>query len=535
MSEAGEAARGAQILVLHPFADHTAASLSKMLGLISAIKQSDAPSEGSSTSMQIPWHISNRYYEANVCFQISSLNLMGSPSTNGPRRARRAVKMTAEQDTSAKVSEVIADEELRRKVKDVFQALEMPSSGSVRAGQSRSSDDRSEILQKEVEGVDAVMMIIDKTKSLRGHETLLSMLNVVKAEKAILSGFDLAISLVVAFPSPLEITSISAAPATSGEELSMLYAREGWEFIDLEGKDDVHDDDDDDDDEYSSVEGGDDREGTRGIDRIREALETHTWPGLIRKNERLATFVGQDENHSLDASPSSKNDDESALEDRIAAQALRSLRLDVASIDVANNAEPTQHDEELAQAFLKSILAVEAGHKPQESSESTAEVGSTLQRSLQSMQEELEVFLESQDSDWPGPSHHAQQERDIDEDAWKTDQEVRLDVDSEGAFEDDFTDFVAGPDGSETFQHQGFQPNSLLDDEVDPGLDDFALLKALEGDEHGQHFKEGGSTDPFIDFEATLSVVMAQAERVRSIKDHEKRRDEAARIALSLV
>ena len=78
------------------------------------------------------------------------------------------------------------------------------------------------------------------------------------------------------------------------------------------------------------------------------------------------------------------------------------------------------------------------------------------------------------------------------------------------AFDDDFSDFVSGQ-----AQHEG---------------EDGQLYSSHGQASSAMSTAPGG---PGIEFEATLSAVQAQAERVRSIADPEKRREKAAEVALA--
>jgi len=341
----------------------------------------------------------------------------------------------------------------------------------------------------------------------------------------------LAISLVVALPLPLDINSTSVenkGSIPSSEDLSNLYSGEGWEFIDLEDRNDLDEaiDYDGEETDMDKDDDDDDDEGTQGIDRIREALETHTWPSLIRKDDRIARLGGS---HVAMHDPSSSYNLEAAtLDNEEAERALAALRLNLASVDDSSTAEPTKHDEELAQAFLKNILSSQLTDKATEPIPEKEE--SKPARSLDSMKEELERFLESQDTAWPLSSKNQAQAVEVDEETWQLDHDIKL-SDNKAAFDDDFSDFVAGPTQGTSDKLES-PLDSPSDEEMNFNLnDDIALIKALEGE---QVIGSSGSRNP-LNFESTLSVLMAQAERIRSIADHEKRREEAARVALALV
>lgn len=337
------------------------------------------------------------------------------------------------------------------------------------------------------------------------------MLSTVEDDRSLLSGFELAISLVVALPLPLEEhSSASPAIAPSSEELQRLYTGEGWEYVDLEERGDVYSDDDD----GEGIDAEEAEAGPQGILRLREALETHTWPGLRRKDRRVK-LASSNVERSIPSPLQNTVDDDEATE-----RALAALRLDQAAVDTAGTAEPTRQDEELADAFLKRILASQSAI----SMSLEQNTNMRADKSQQSMQDELERFLESEDVGWP---HYTAQTlgdaAEADEEAWGPAGD-QAGLPSQPAFDDDFSSFVTGAEqnGQDKGSHQApFEEPS--------DLDEAALLRAME--------REGDVVDgqAGMDFESTLSAVMGQAERVRSIADPDRRREEAARVAFALV
>jgi hypothetical protein len=329
------------------------------------------------------------------------------------------------------------------------------------------------------------------------------MLNSSNGDAPLLSGFDLAVSIVVALSLPLEEASTSSDQHPTTEQLSDLYTGEGWEFVDLDeqpGQSHLLLDEEE--------EGGEGKplseEELHGIPRIREALQTHTWPDLIRKNDRAV----KNRSSANDAFEEISNQDGNSSSEAELERALALLQVDLGSMNERGEAEPTKQDEELAEAFLKRVLASQAAQPLRDQSLNSPS------RSLAQMQAELRAFLDEEPSD--------------NKEAWTVDGAVTPSS-TAPAFDDDFSDFVQGP--QRTFPEIGSatDPSLLLPDAVDSevDLDDLALMEALERD---QKLDAPGS----IDFESTLSAVMAQAERLRSIKDPQKRREEAARIALTL-
>ena len=110
------------------------------------------------------------------------------------------------------------------------------------------------------------------------------------------------------------------------------------------------------------------------------------------------------------------------------------------------------------------------------------------------------------------------------------------------AFDDDFTEFVRA-DATQSMNGTGINGLDPLDeDDLDfiGDADDAFLLRALSEQQKGRientkQSHETSSAGLNIDFESTLQAVLAQAERVRAIPDHDRRREEAAKVALALL
>lgn len=287
------------------------------------------------------------------------------------------------------------------------------------------------------------------------------------------------------------------------EELEDLYSSEGWEFIDL-GRDLTGSMSDEED------TGEENEEEEQGIARIREALMAYTWPGLKRRNDRLERRA-----HS-ELQQITKEDEGLVMSE---------LRLQLDRIDVASASIPTQEDEKLAKAFLAQINA-----------EERREEGTEQDTAQAKMRENLERFLEKEDASWPRAQRHVDVSPPLNNDgAWPDGEQKSRHYPHETEFDDDFSDFVGGQAGNGP---DGY-PNELTDLE-DP-LDDFMddddklLSQALAARQDSNSNDERLGDDLQVNFEATLSAILAQAERVRSITDHEKRREEAAKVALSLL
>lgn len=107
----------------------------------------------------IPWHISNRYYEADVHFKLSSLNFLSANTSSRPGQPKRLASTRAEPQEAD-------DEELKKRVRDVFEALERPEKALGQGSKERGAEEeqRRRQLQREVEGVDAVVMVVDRAQ-----------------------------------------------------------------------------------------------------------------------------------------------------------------------------------------------------------------------------------------------------------------------------------------------------------------------------------------------------------------------------------
>lgn len=350
-------------------------------------------------------------------------------------------------------------------------------------------------------------------QSLSQHQHLLAMLNWNNGDTSILSGFDLAVSIVVALPSPLDEDTTASSPPPTMEQLSSLYTGKGWEFVDLDQGAALSENSlDDEGGEAASLND----EELHGVARIREALQTHTWPNLIRRDDRIARAQGR---------AAFKDDAMKISSEESLQQNLSSLPLKLDTLGIAaTGAEPSKQDEELAEAFLKRIQA------SQNILESPREASGLSPKLLASLQQELKKFLEDEDREWPVSSQSRAKEG-VDDEAWPT---PKVETKTKAAFDDDFTEFVKGADTliEGEFPNEDAIESNFFPDDATNNLDDAILMDIL--DKEMANGNSAGPLDKNYDFESTLSAVMAQAERVRSITDHDKRREEAARIALSI-
>ncbi|PWN33469.1 uncharacterized protein FA14DRAFT_161302 [Meira miltonrushii] len=503
--------------------------------------------KGNSPSQQdiesIPWHISNRYYDVDVHFRISQNEALrptrsigsSSKSRLAPRQAR------LKPEHSDKQAKEDNDDALNQKARDVFAALELgppPASRDAIASASLPDTDTESMdnMREEVRDVQAVMVIVDRDQSLAEHRKLIDRLNSEKDDIPLLSGFDLAISLIVALPSPLNDASgpTSFTGISHSAEVEDLYAGEGWEYVDLAK---IVSDDydnmlaaDEGDEETSSLSEHEDDE-KHGIERLREALMTHAWPGLERKQDRKHATTSIQPG-GLPALNGETGDHLS--------KTLESLRLDLDAIDEAGMTQPTEKDEELARLFMARIQAAQEAGIGSSVQQNGANPTLAGDRSIADMQTALEDFLESNE---PGlfSTQSRQNSSHIDE-AWAVNGTQANSSSQQEAFDDDFTEFVQA-DATHSANCVGTNALDSLDED-DLGFigdaDDAFLLRALSEQEKSRGGNNGqshaaDSAGLNIDFESTLQAVLAQAERVRAIPDHDRRREEAAKVALALL
>jgi hypothetical protein len=457
----------------------------------------------------IAWHISNRYYEADVHFRVAGSSLVNQTKSAASKKPLRRIQL---RDAPAEeIGEGQRNDELDDQVRDVFAALQLHPAPRIDLERANPSSSESQELSKELEDVQAVILLVDREAGLSEHRRLLGELRV--------SGFDLAISLVIALPMPLEDDGmvVNLTGLEQKAQVEDMYAGEGWEYVDLAGFE-TQLETMTDDEEAGGAGLLVDEDEKVGVERVREALMMHTWPGLSRNTDRSRRLqhVGQEDVEPLSG--------------------LANLRREIDSIDRDSFAQPTAKDEELARAFLAQI------HAAQAEGLCTADLG----KSEVEMNVALQRFLEEEDSQWPGQLNEEMQgARNDDEAAWQTSRTVdpgEKMKDAGTAFEDDFTDFVGA--GSTQFANDsGSSPdkgpwNGPADEEIDflGDEDDALLLRAFkERSVERKPTTDGTDSNLHLDFESTLHAVMAHAERVRAIPDHEQRREEAARVALALL
>lgn len=422
----------------------------------------------STATSTIPWTIDNRYYTSEVHFKVASVHL---PLNNVGSIRRKQPSEQTQEDTRR----------LREELRDV-QAV-------------------------------VVVVQVDSSMGLTEHQTLLDQLDSAGSAEgeerdSMPMAFGLAISVVVALPAPMDASKPlgAAAAEIKREQLVELYADHGWEYVDLVdgmGAGALTDDVDDhltledDQDKNASSRGSNDEEEdevtgeTKGLARVKEALEANLWPSLIRKDssqgsrkQRQASMSSPDSarqspvswlarrvNHLMSTddvinagNPTDANDD-----DEIEAM-FRNLDLNLPSSGLSSlptdgaHAEPTAQDEDLARRFLASISDFEKQHSLHDDGRSF-DLNALLSRQepqnthtlpeseadRKAHQEEalkrLEQFLQSEDVDWPGEAGQGAQPL----------------TSNALAFEDDFDEFVKAPVAQSTKREEEDDGNEWLE------------------------------------------------------------------------
>ncbi|CBQ71196.1 conserved hypothetical protein [Sporisorium reilianum SRZ2] len=394
----------------------------------------------------------------------------------------------------------------------------------------------------------AYLVVVDRSRSLEHHRLLAASL-----ESKVAPGFDADISIVagvslISSSHPQLVTALdderpsaptarhqtasqASAPAKTSD-LVALYADHGWEFIAIDELD--ADDSDGALSVASDGEGGySDDDDKDGIERIREALMNHMWDSLVRKDrsasDRNELHIDSARGLASSAPYSGFSDAvNGGLEDVVAAA--DEERETTSSLwqhssagndlngsdglprhDLDSHAEASDLDEQLAKLFL-----------------SNANGSADLA--------ELEAFLESQDPSWPGlPSQSAAISGTDDADATQS-------------FEDDFDDFLPFQSAPASAPQPDSQDSQQLD--ADDGAFDTKDLPSMRDISHMQTRLFGANAAARLeagplgmgsltnnagdgDLASQLQQLQWHAQRVRNIQDPDQRRKEAALVALA--
>lgn len=434
-----------------------------------------------------PYHISNRYYDADITLKATTAAL---PSANGVVSATKS-------------------------------ALSEP--------------------------FPAYLVVVDRGRSLEHHRLLAVQL---ESKVASGFDADISIVAGVSLLSPANpqmVTAVDDEPRSSSSthknasqigakaktsDLVALYADVGWEFIAV--------DDMDGDDSDGSLHGGSDHannyddvdpdDDVSGIDRIREALMNHAWNGLVRKDQvaplrnrvSISEYDTQDAvpfsshtgfsdslhvrevDNGADSEQSEENGHESAESSAQASELHgKSEAANVLpSLNLANHVEATDLDEQLAKLFLAS---------------STHSNSADLA--------ELEAFLESEDPSWPAmPTQPPTGANSKDESS---------------QFDDDFDDFLPFQSGPSNLSAPSRPARGTEAEDLPSTAEIVQMQDQLFGANVAARLEAGplsmgaqnSSADQ--DLAAQLQQLQWHAQRVRTIQDPDQRRKEAALVALA--
>ncbi|SPO32402.1 uncharacterized protein UTRI_02959 [Ustilago trichophora] len=414
----------------------------------------------------------------------------------------------------------------------------------------------------------AYLVVVDRSRSLEHHRLLAASLEArvasgFEADISIIAGVSLFSSahsqLVMNLDDEPRNSSSSAArqqeeTRAKTSDLVALYAGVGWEFIAIDEIDaDVSDGGlragSEDGDGHSDGEADDEADG---IERIREALMNHMWNGLVRKGqtggvasrslagrEGLVDAVSSSLHRSFSDSQDAVDDanDFDVEDDLDGATSESNIKVEessrsaskqhfpslsnnnqlggnLPSLDLDDHAEASDLDEQLAKLFLSTSR------------------GNDLA--------ELEAFLESQDPSWPAPLPTAASFPEF------SDKE---------AFDDDFDDFLpfqsapstTNPTSSSSSSTTRSASNSTnigsLAEEVDdlPSISEISNMQnRLFGSNAAARLEAGPlgmgasqANEANQDLASQLQQLQWHAERVRGIEDPDQRRKEAALVALA--
>jgi len=143
----------------------------------------------------VPWLINNRYYSAAVHFASRSIPLFAKIEASGPRRGATGAPVEAASREAVPASQLQAegedaDAQLRAKSRDIFAALAAPSRATNTATASKKtlscSEAAKETLEEELQGVDAVVLVVgrDTVSDAWGPRSSLLLLSVRRGARA---------------------------------------------------------------------------------------------------------------------------------------------------------------------------------------------------------------------------------------------------------------------------------------------------------------------------------------------------------------
>ncbi|CDU25557.1 uncharacterized protein SPSC_05450 [Sporisorium scitamineum] len=400
----------------------------------------------------------------------------------------------------------------------------------------------------------AYLVVVDRSRSLEHHRLLAASL-----ESKVAPGFDADISIVagvslISSSHPQLVTTLddersststsrhqsasqSSTPAKTSD-LVALYADHGWEFIAIDELDADESDgalslDSDRADNYD----GDREDDKDGIERIREALMNHMWNDLVRKdqsfslssrnelrNNNPSAFASGAPYSSFSDAVNAGLEDSDGVADEAHQREVPVENLETTSslqqlsgnsgglprLDLDSHAKASDLDEQLAKLFL---------------SKSAANGSADLA--------ELEAFLESEDPSWPGLAPKSSTLSNTNA------------ANATQSFEDDFDDFLpfqSAPPSTSQPDSQHTNPDDFAFDTEDlPSMQDISHMQGrlfgsnaaarLEADPLGMGSQTNNAGEG--DLASQLQQLQWHAQRVRNIQDPDQRRKEAALVALA--
>lgn len=123
---------------------------------------------------KIPWKIVNRYYIADVHFQVLACQLVHTrtrrsrPALRLPRRDGPPDELAEEEEmTHSELKNADGDEALEARARDVFEALEDRDKRPVQVQARRPGTIDEEVaqeVQQHLQGVDAVVIVVDRSQ-----------------------------------------------------------------------------------------------------------------------------------------------------------------------------------------------------------------------------------------------------------------------------------------------------------------------------------------------------------------------------------
>ncbi|KAL9940281.1 hypothetical protein V8E36_000986 [Tilletia maclaganii] len=187
-----------------------------------------APTKMGTFHSTSPWHISNRYYDADAHFATISLPL-GSPRSS-----------------------------ITAPVAAVLKAYEQVQTN-----------------------VPAVILLVSDAYDTERHKAVLDQVESVR------DAFNIEVALAINLAEPLSpetptSSSRRVAHSAAEESLEEIYTERGWEYIDLSAS--AEGESDEDEAHLDSVAAGEAE--TTGIARVREALYANSWPNFVRNDDR---------------------------------------------------------------------------------------------------------------------------------------------------------------------------------------------------------------------------------------------------------